>query len=321
MDRQVVVIGCGVSGLSCGIRLLEAGFSVTIIARDLPPDTTSDIAPAIWYPYKAYPQERVLGWAQKSLGEFYRLMNIPEAGVSAIQLIELYDQPTTVPWWQTVVRQARPAQAEELSPSYPAGYMVEIPLIESPIYLPYLLGRFQDLGGQIEQRTIVDLAEAVQERQLVVNCTGLAAGQLVRDPAVYPISGQIVRINVSEAQRYLMTNAGPSAPIYIFPRRDDCILGGTAEENVWETTPHPDTAEAILAKCRQLDPSLEDVTILGHVVGLRPGRNEVRLALEHLAENQGIIHNYGHGGAGFTLSWGCAEEVVTLAQEFCRTNR
>ena len=56
---EVVVVGCGVSGLSCGIRLLEAGFDVQIWARDLPLRTTSNIAAAIWYPYKAYPQELV----------------------------------------------------------------------------------------------------------------------------------------------------------------------------------------------------------------------------------------------------------------------
>jgi len=57
----ILVLGCGVSGLSCGIRLLECGFDVTIVARDLPPETTSNRAAAIWYPYKAFPEDN--GWA------------------------------------------------------------------------------------------------------------------------------------------------------------------------------------------------------------------------------------------------------------------
>ena len=61
--REVIVVGCGVSGLSSGIRLLESGFDVRIVARELPPHTTSDVAAAIWYPYLAAPAERVMRWA------------------------------------------------------------------------------------------------------------------------------------------------------------------------------------------------------------------------------------------------------------------
>ena len=78
---EIFVLGCGVSGLSCGIRLREAGFAVTIVARDLPPDTTSNVAAAIWYPYKAFPEDRVLAWGKATLDEFYRLMDAPETYV------------------------------------------------------------------------------------------------------------------------------------------------------------------------------------------------------------------------------------------------
>ncbi len=313
--NHVIIIGCGISGLSCGIRLLEADFRVTIITRDLPPQTTSRIAPAIWYPYKAQPQERVLAWAQASLDEFYRLMDVPEAGVSAVELLELVDQPVS-PWWSQAVRRVRPAEAEELPQDYNAGYVVEIPLIESPLYLPYLRRRFQNLGGHIEQKTITDLTEVGGQNSLVVNCTGLAAGQLAGDEAVYPIRGQLVRIKAIEGQRLLMNDTRADAPTYIFPRRDDCILGGTAEENNWDTQPDPRTAEAILAKCRRLVPAIENAEVLEHLAGLRPGRREVRLELERLSPERASIHNYGHGGAGYTLSWGCADEVVKLTSEF-----
>jgi D-amino-acid oxidase len=78
---------------------------------------------------------------------------------------------------------------------------------------------------------------------------------------------------------------------------------------------NPQTAQEILEKCRLLEPALSQAAILGHAVGLRPGRREVRLELEWLAGGRAVIHNYGHGGAGFTLSWGCAREVVELAIE------
>jgi D-amino-acid oxidase len=75
-------------------------------------------------------------------------------------------------------------------------------------------------------------------------------------------------------------------------------------------------AEAIRERCIALVPALKDATVLEHKVGLRPGRKEVRLELEPLANNRAVIHNYGHGGAGFTLSWGCAAEVADRAEAY-----
>ena len=56
---RVIVVGAGVVGLSCAVRLLEAGHRVDVLARDLPLETTSAVAAAIWYPYRALPQDRV----------------------------------------------------------------------------------------------------------------------------------------------------------------------------------------------------------------------------------------------------------------------
>ena len=110
-----------------------------------------------------------------------------------------------------------------------------------------------------------------------------------------------------------MDQQGPYALAYTLFRSHDCILGGTSGENDWNLEPDPATAERILRNCQQLEPALNDAEILEHVVGLRPGRKAVRLELEPISERCAVIHNYGHGGAGFTLSWGCAQEVAELA--------
>lgn len=310
---DAIVIGCGVSGLSCGIRLLEQGLGVTIVAEQLPPRTTSNIAPAFWYPFKAYPLERVQRWGQLALAEFYRLMAEPEAGVSAAVLVELYPVPTPTPWWADLVRRCQPIPPADLPPGYQAGFEAEVPLIETPLYLPYLLAWFRRLGGRIEQRRLTQVAERAEPGRLIVNCTGLGAAELAGDEGVYPIRGQIIRVRRPGLERQIVNALSGPAMTYIVPRRDDCILGGTAEEHVWSLDPEPSIAAAILQRAQVLAPSLAQSEVLEHLVGLRPGRKEVRLELEQLGPDCTVIHNYGHGGAGFTLSWGCAQEVAELA--------
>jgi D-amino-acid oxidase len=102
---------------------------------------------------------------------------------------------------------------------------------------------------------------------------------------------------------------------YVIPRSHDCILGGTAEDGEWSTEPDPRTAAAILERCAALEPRLAEAEVLEHKVGLRPGRKEIRLEREDVAHGPPRIHNYGHGGSGVTLSWGCAEETLRLVSQ------
>ena len=115
--------------------------------------------------------------------------------------------------------------------------------------------------------------------------------------------------------RCLDDDHGPLAMTYIIPRGDDCILGGTAEKGVWDDTPSAETTANILRRARTLEPRLHDAEVLSVAAGLRPGRDAVRLEAEPLGERCTLLHNYGHGGAGFTLAWGCADEVVRLAKD------
>src|SRR2546421_10946376 len=111
---DILIIGCGVSGLSCGIRLLEAGFSAQIWARDLPPHTTSNVAAAVWFPYKAYPEHLVTKWGQQTFEIFCTLATAPETGITVKQCVMLLDQPEPPPAWHTAVRAFRRATQREL---------------------------------------------------------------------------------------------------------------------------------------------------------------------------------------------------------------
>ena len=317
-DKNAVILGAGVSGLTCGVRLLEAGFSVKIKAHSLPPHTTSNVAPAYWYPYKVAPRERVLGWAAFSYAKLASLSLVPGSGISMSSLLKLFEEPVEEPFWKSAVKTLRKARPEELPPGYTDGFVTEVPRIETPVYMRYLGERFAELGGEMEKldSEAASIGEVLGDRRILINCAGLGAGRLCRDENMFPIRGQIVIVKNIGLERITSVDSGRHAPIYIVPRDGDCILGGTAEENDWDLNVDPHTSEKIIEKCAAIEPALINAEILGHRVGLRPGRTEVRLELEEMPGGRAVLHDYGHGGAGFTLSWGCAEEVLNLAESF-----
>ena len=126
---------------------------------------------------------------------------------------------------------------------------------------------------------------------------------------MYPIRGQVVHVERGAVERFLIDEGHPAGVTYVVPRSDDCVLGGSVGEGDCDLEPSAQTTAAILERCRALEPGLADARVLSVSVGLRPGRDEVRLEAERDG-NGLVVHNYGHGGAGVTLSWGCAEDVV-----------
>ena len=313
---DVLVIGCGVSGLTTGLGLQQAGHHVTIWARDLPPNTTSNIAAAVWYPYKAYPVDRVTAWGAAAYQQFLALSADPAAGVDVLEATELLAEPADDPWWVAAVTGFRHATSDELPAGYRDGYAFPAPIIDTSVYLDYLVARFQAGGGHIVQREIADLAEAFAICPTVVNCAGLGARALVGDRDLRPARGQIIRIKPNGFRRAVFDDAGPVDLAYIVPRRHDIVLGGTFEEGEERLNPDPGITEAILQRCRQIAPDFPPVTpddiIGGPVCGLRPVRSSVRVEAERPTPDRLLVHNYGHGGSGITLSWGCAAEAVAL---------
>jgi len=309
---DIIIIGAGVSGLSCGIRLLEAGHNVRIWARELPLRTTSNVAAAVWYPYKAYPEHLVVGWAATTYAELKRLAGQPDTGVIVRQGFEIFPWPVEEPWWREAVPSYRRITPAELPEGYQDGYVFEAPVAEMTIYLPYLQRRFEALGGSIELRAVRSFDEAFAMCDRVVDCAGLGARELAGDATMTPIRGQVVRVAQVGLERFILDDYGPNGLSYIVPRINDCILGGTADEGAEDLIVDSATAEAILARCIALEPRLRDAAIVAHDYKLRPGRPTVRLEAEHPATGRLLVHNYGHGGAGVTLSWGCADEVVRM---------
>jgi D-amino-acid oxidase len=143
----------------------------------------------------------------------------------------------------------------------------------------------------------------------VVNCTGLGARELVGDQTLTPVRGQVLVVRQFGLTEWLLDQSDPRQLVYIVPRTDTVLLGGTAEDGEEDLAVRPETAAAILSRCTELLPELRSARVLAHRVGLRPARPAVRLETEHL-EAGPVVHCYGHGGAGVTLAYGCAEDVV-----------
>lgn len=318
MNSSVAIVGAGVSGLSCGVVLQQQGITTQIIAKEVSPDTTSDISAALWYPYKAEPVDKVLKWGKASMQAFQKLTDNKQSGVSMIPVIELLETYDPDPWWKEIVLNFRMADPHEIPADYEAGYHFEAPLIEMPVYMNYLRKEYLQLGGSIEQleHPLQSFEPILHDYPITINCTGLGSKELLGDDHLYPIRGQVVVVNKIDLDHCLIDLEGKRALSYIIPRQNDCVLGGTSEANRWEEDIDPAVTKDILDKCRELVPELKDADIHSEKVGLRPARTGgIRLEAEQVQDKQFLIHNYGHGGAGITLSWGCAREVYQLLKQ------
>jgi D-amino-acid oxidase len=194
---------------------------------------------------------------------------------------------------------------EPLAP-YADAWSFVTPVIDMPRYLAWLTERVLDEGGSITRMALARLPEA----PLVVNCSGLGSRALAGDATTRPVRGQVVVVEQFGLSEWWVAEEGPEGqvPTYVIPRTDDVVLGGTDDDGDWSRTPSPEVADDILRRASALVPDVAKARVLRHKVGLRPARPEVRL--ERVGD---VIHCYGHGGAGVTLSWGCADEVLALA--------
>ncbi|HYV94469.1 MAG TPA: FAD-dependent oxidoreductase [Chitinophagales bacterium] len=314
--KNIIVVGCGISGLSSGLLLARAGFDVKIISKNLPPHTTSNKAAAFWSPYYAN-GDRVARWAMESYLEYEKLSQVAESGVSMTKLHRFRKKDfAEAEDWEAAIPEGRLRilEKEKLPAGYDEGFEVEVPLIETQIFLPYLMNEFRKERGKIFQHEVKSLDELMEENTTLINCSGMGARTLVNDNAMIPVKGQVVMMDVHLNIPIILDEREPT---YIVQRKDGCIVGGTREENVFSETTDEATLTGILDRASKFFPELTDAKRITQWAALRPYRYEVRLEWEagpDLLRGK-IIHNYGHGGSGFTLAWGCAQEVLQLARE------
>ncbi|TJZ57490.1 FAD-binding oxidoreductase [Streptomyces piniterrae] len=333
---EVLVIGAGVIGLTSAIALAEGGHRVRVVSRDAAGDTTSAVAGALCWPYRIHPYEEAVRWSVRTFAVLADLAGRPDATGSrmvtgttadttagttagAADAADADTADTTdsaedpFAAWYEAVPGLRRALPHELPHGCASGWRARTPLVDMPVHLRYLERRLADAGGRVERRTVASLEEAGQEAATIVNCTGMGARELVPDPQVRPVQGQLVIVeNPGVEEWFVAADAGAATTTYVLPQPYGVVLGGTAREDAWSLEPDPAVAAAIVARCARRFPELARARVLRHKVGLRPARPVVRLAAERLPGGALCVHNYGHGGAGVTVAWGCAEDVVRL---------
>jgi D-amino-acid oxidase len=362
-DCDVLVVGAGVSGLTTAVCLAEAGMRVTILAAAPPAETTSSVAGAIWGPHLVEDSPRTARWALVTLAQLREFAADPATGVRIATGVEATrgTPPTSTPPANTPPTSTPPAStppagpppastrataqqppdwlrelgavpcaADSLPGGFASGWRYGAPLVRMPAYLGYLHARFEAAGGRVEAGLARSLTGAGAEHgaRAVVNCTGSGARHLVSDQGVRVFRGQVVVAeNPGVTEFFIGLPDATTELVYLFPHGDILVLGGTEVADDWNPQPVPGVAERILRDCAAIDPRVAGARVLGHRVGLRPFRPQVRLEAEPSgavqpgspgtaraghAAGPAVVHNYGHGGAGITLSWGCAREAAAL---------
>ena len=251
----------------------------------------------------------MLRWSATSLEVFDTLAGDPSTGVSLQPGTVVHRTAEPDLWWAPSVTGHRPATAGDLPPGAPAGTRCTLPVVDMGRYLPWLLDRCLAAGVTVVPGRVARLGDLPDD--VVVVAAGLRSGALLGDDTCVPVQGQVVRLADPGLTGWLLDEDNPAGLTYVVPRGDDVVVGGTAVEGATGLEPDPAVEAAVLERASALVPALRGARVLSRGVGLRPGRPTVRLD-RTLVDGRPVVSCYGHGGAGVTLSWGCARDVAAL---------
>ncbi|MEO5608920.1 MAG: FAD-dependent oxidoreductase [Ornithinibacter sp.] len=308
---RVTVVGAGVVGLTTALELAGAGHAVQCIGDQNVLETVSAVAGGLWFPYHVDPRDRVLAWGSVALARFHDLAAEPGAGVSIREGV-MVERGGADRWWTQGFSTWREADAVDLPHGAERGVVATVPIVTMPVFLPWLREKCVAAGVGIGRGVVADLAEV--DADVVVVAGGLRSPELLGLDAagsVTPSRGQVALLANPGLERWFVDDGHPNGMVYVLPHRDWVVCGGTDVEGTFDTAPDPATHDGIIARAREAVPLLEGAEVLASRVGLRPVAAAVSLDAS-VRDGRVVITNYGHGGAGVTLSWGCAAEVVGL---------
>ncbi|HEV3092354.1 MAG TPA: FAD-dependent oxidoreductase [Candidatus Cybelea sp.] len=255
------VLGCGVIGLTTARILQNRGWAVTIYASDLPPTTTSNVAGAQWTPTTVFSWETVkpefletFRKAARIANRRFQLMVGPTYGVRWLDNYVLKPDAKAAGGELDYARRAGIddlyADVETIDPAtvpfvgFSSINRFDTMLIEPNTFLPAVQRDFLLQGGRIVVRRFERPADVLALHEPVLfNCTGLGSRALFGDEELEPVRGQLTILEPQPEIDYTYLASG----LYMFPRNDGVLLGGTFENGNWSTTPDLTTQSRILA--------------------------------------------------------------------------
>jgi D-amino-acid oxidase len=321
MKKRIAIIGAGISGLSVASLLDKNDYEIIIVAKEFFPDITSNKAAAFWFPYHVRNDNRGIGWCGESYRRFTEMSTHPETGVSMKKLIKplrkgIMEAENNI-WLDFMPSDSYEILPPEQTPvAYQTVYEIKVPLIETQIFLPYLMEVLKSQGVLFKREEISNFSDLSNKYDAVVNCTALGSRALCNDAELIPVRGQVALLQTTSRQTDLYLDN--ETPLYVVPRQDAIIVGGTYEENEDKEITEHHTISRLTQNAFDVFPFLAAQPILGSWAGLRPFRPTVRV--EH-QNGTNIFHNYGHGGSGFTISYGTAKEIVKMVDKYFTTEK
>lgn len=330
--QKFIILGAGINGLSCAYRIRQTypDADLEIWSDRFSPDTTSDVAAGLWEPFLLgdTPTELVGKWSRESYHYFHDLWRAGLADKCGISLIPYVAVTAKVdgledPIWKDFAfgyGELSAQRLEELGREHSVKYVsgnefVTFTCEPSRLLQFYTLALKSSPGVTFRQRKITNLREVLALDQptstVVINCLGLGSREVLGDDegTLVATRGQIRRVDAPWMYQVLISDSG-----YVIPNTGSVTLGGTKQKGDVDLLVRKEDRDGINRGCCGMVPGLGKAPVLGDFVGLRPTRSSVRLEIEWI-DGVAVVHNYGHGGGGITLAWGCAGHVLSLVQE------
>ncbi|WP_370104556.1 FAD-dependent oxidoreductase [Streptacidiphilus sp. BW17] len=310
---RVTVLGAGMTGLTVAVTLAERGHPVVLKSAEASHESSSWNAAALWRPARRCPDWNYLRRALATHDRLMRLESEVSSGVRLQNLNEVCAEPSDVPWWISATLDRPFAPSSTALAGGARAHMVKVPVADSAHYLNRLEQRFLEMGGKLKRGLATSLAAETRVARSVVNCTGFGSSRLVTDP--YLSLTRFVVVRCAKPRQAIgcwveETDGRPS--VHIVERDRDLLLYGPGIPGLVSTVVPPSHITDTVRRCSALVPEIQGARVLDATFALLPERPCPRVERDPLLP--AVIHNYGHGSAGFTLSWGCASEVARLVE-------